>query len=232
MAAKVLVACEESQTVCAAFRARGLEAYSCDIQRPSGGHPEWHILGDALEVVTATNVTTMDGYSHSIGQWDLLIAHPPCTYLSNVGASNLTRHGVIDQERLCKGFIAKKFFESLLYCNIPHIAVENPVPIKIFGLPPYSQIIEPYFFGHPYRKRTCLWLRNLPPLTPSDVVQPLGCWVQTKGSNYKKYKIRGHSSAKLRSKTFAGIAAAMAETWGDCLARECGTSLDCVRCKK
>lgn len=146
---KVLVACEESQAVCKAFRERGHEAYSCDIQEPSGGHPEWHILGDALKAIQGGRVTTMDGCVHDIGTWDLLIAHPPCTYLSNAGATNLRKHGVLNEERMRKACEAKKVFMQLLDAPIQRVCVENPVPSKIHQLPPYNQIIQPYMFGDP-----------------------------------------------------------------------------------
>lgn len=135
---KVLIACEESQRVCIAFRNRGHEAYSCDIQEPSGGHPEWHILGDALRAIEGGKVTTMDGQAHGVGRWDLLIAPPPCTYLSRAGGSRLRINGEIQQERFGKGVEAKRFFMRLYDAPIGKIAVENPVPLKIFGLPRYS----------------------------------------------------------------------------------------------
>lgn len=111
---KVLIACEESQEVCKAFRAKGHEAYSCDIQEPSGGHPEWHILGDALKAIEGGQVVTMDGVTHDVGKWDLLIAHPPCTYLSNAGARFLYPKGVLNEQRLRKGLMAKDFFLHFL----------------------------------------------------------------------------------------------------------------------
>ena len=132
---KVLIACEESQTVCKAFRAKGYEAYSCDIQEPSGGHPEWHILGDALKAIEGGQVTTMDGQVHDVGKWDLLIAHPPCTYLSKAGGNRLRINGEIQRERYEKGLEAAEFFHAFLNADVPRIAVENPVPLKIFGLP-------------------------------------------------------------------------------------------------
>ena len=106
----VLIACEESQVVCMAFRSLGHEAYSCDIKRPSGGHPEWHILGDALFVLDGGVITTMDGVEHNVGNWDLLIAHPPCTYLSNAGARHLYPSGVLNMTRCNRGLEAKEFF--------------------------------------------------------------------------------------------------------------------------
>lgn len=141
---KVLVACEESQEVCKAFRAKGHEAYSCDIQEPSGGHLEWHILGDALAVLTGGTITTMDGTRHYIGKWDLLIAHPPCTYLSNAGACRLyPRKGQLNLERYAKGLEAKEFFMEFYNADCDRIAIENPLPSKIFELPPPSQVIQP-----------------------------------------------------------------------------------------
>ena len=215
---KVLIACEESQRVCIAFRKRGHEAYSCDIQEPSGGHPEWHILGDALKAIEGGKVTTMDGQAHGVGRWDLLIAHPPCTYLSRAGGSRLRINGEIQQERFGKGVEAKRFFMRLYDAPIGKIAVENPVPLKIFGLPRYSQIVQPYMFGEPFMKTTCLWLRGLPPLKATDTVQPTEKWVSSSDHRKEKRKDRwsasGRRSAKERSKTFPGIAEAMAEQWG------------------
>ena len=215
---KVLIACEESQRVCIAFRKLGHEAYSCDIQEPSGGHPEWHILGDALRAIEGGKVTTMDGQAHGVGRWDLLIAHPPCTYLSRAGGSRLRINGEIQQERFGKGVEAKRFFMRLYDAPIGKIAVENPVPLKIFGLPRYSQIVQPYMFGEPFMKTTCLWLRGLPPLKATDTVQPTEKWVSSSDHRKEKRKDRwsasGRRSAKERSKTFPGIAEAMAEQWG------------------
>ena len=207
---KVLIACEESQEVCKAFRAKGHEAYSCDIQEPSGGHPEWHILGDALKAIDGGQVTTMDGETHDIGKWDLLIAHPPCTYLSNAGARFLYPKGVLNMERYEKGVEAKEFFMQFLNCNCEKVCVENPLPSKIFGLPDYSQIIQPYEFGHPYKKKTLLWLKNLPYLKPTCVVE---CQQSTKvPGNW--FNAGGKDRQRNRAKTFHGIAKAMAEQWG------------------
>lgn len=166
---KVLVACEESQTVCKAFRARGHEAYSCDTQEPSGGHPEWHIRWDAVALVNGNcSFLTMDGTMHHIdGKWDLLIAHPPCTYLTNAGAVRMRVNGEIVPERYQKAMEAKAFFLQFLNADCQRIAVENPTPMKIVDLPPYTQAIQPWQFGHPYSKRTCLWLKGLPKLYPN-----------------------------------------------------------------
>lgn len=209
---KVLIACEESQTVCKAFRAKGHEAYSCDIQEPSGGHPEWHILGDALKAIEGGQVTTMDGQAHDVGRWDLLIAHPPCTYLSNAGARHLWKGGQLNPERVKLGIMAKDFFMAFYTANITRIAVENPVASSIFCLPKYSQIIQPFQFGHPMKKRTCLWLKGLPPLEPTDILPESECESTKVAGNW--YNKGGKERQKNRSKTFPGIAAAMAEQWG------------------
>lgn len=163
---KVLVACEESQAVCIAFRKLGHEAYSCDTQECSGGHPEWHIKGDVLPLINGNKpFVTMDGDLHAIvGTWDLLIAFPPCTYLTNASSVRLRIKGEINKERMAKAVEAKAFFMKFLEADCQKICVENPTPGKIHQLPQYTQAIQPWWFGHPYTKRTCLWLKNLPPL--------------------------------------------------------------------
>ena len=197
---KVLIACEESQAVCKAFREKGHEAYSCDIQDCSGGHPEWHIKGDVLPLLKE--------------KWDLIIAHPPCTFLSNAGARFLYPKGVLNEERLAKGMEAKEFFMTLYNADCPRIAVENPIPSKVYGLPEYTQTIQPWMFGHPVQKKTCLWLKGLPLLQPTDIV-PEGQRQSTKvaGNWFNK---GGKDRQKNRAKTFEGIAKAMAEQWGNC----------------
>ena len=212
----VLIACEESQTECMAFRELGHEAYSCDIQEPSGGHPEWHILGDALKAMRGGQITTMDGQVHDIPGWDLMIAHPPCTYLSNAGAVNLRKHGILNKARMEKAVEAKNFFMACLEAPVPRICVENPIPGRIHQLPPYSQIIQPYMFGDEWRKTTCLWLRNLPILMATDIVVPTGKWVESTphGKDPESWSVKGHKGSKIRSKSFPGIARAMAEQWG------------------
>ena len=219
---KVLVACEESQRVCIAFRERGFEAFSADIQEPSGGHPEWHILGDVLKVLQWGRFSTMDGAEHSVEKWDLIIAHPPCTYLSNAGACRLYKvingKTYIERERFEKGMDAKDFFLQFLNAKCEHIAVENPIPSAVYRMPPYTQTIQPYEYGHPYTKKTCLWLKRLPKLQPTDIVEPIGPYVCGNSEIWKKQAANGEvigkeKSAKHRSKTFEGIAKAMAEQW-------------------
>lgn len=172
---KVLVGCEESQTVCKAFRKRGHEAYSADIQEPSGGHPEWHILGDVIPLIDGDcTFKTMDGIEHTIdGEWDLLIAHPPCTYLSNAGARWLFPNHKLNQERYAEGIKAKEFFLKFWNANCKKIVIENPVPSKIFDMPEPSQVIHPYeYYGknHPYTKKTLLWIKGLQNLIPVESV--------------------------------------------------------------
>lgn len=218
---KVLVACEESQRVCNAFRKLGHEAYSCDIIECSGGHPEWHILGDALKVINGScDFITQDGEKHTIiGKWDLLIAHPPCTYLTNASAVRMRVKGEIVPERYAKAMEAKEFFMRFINADCDRICVENPVPLKIVDLPPYTQIIQPWQFGHPYSKRTCLWLKGLPKLEPTNIitegVQPYvngGC--KDAHGNYRRFQGRKERDPKTRSKTFEGIAEAFANQWG------------------
>lgn len=209
---KVLIACEESQAICAAFRERGHEAYSCDIQEPSGGHPEWHILGDALKAIKGGSVTTMDGQVHAVGKWDLLIAHPPCTYLSNAGARFLYPKGVLNEERLRKGLVAKDFFLRFWWSDIPKIAVENPIPSSVYCLPSYTQVIQPYQFGHPFKKRTCLWLKGLPCLKPTSEIRAEQCESTKVAGNW--FNAGGKNRQTNRAKTFPGIAKAMADQWG------------------
>lgn len=210
---KVLIACEESQRVCTAFRELGHEAYSCDVQECSGGHPEWHIQNDVIPLINGRcKFKTMDGTLHEIVErWDLLIAHPPCTYLSNAGARYLYKGGTLNQERYAKGLEAKEFFMRFYLADCEHICIENPIPSKAYQLPKYSQIIQPYMFGHPYKKATCLWLKNLPVLQSSDIV-PIGLVQSTKvAGNW--FNRGGKDRQKNRAKTFLGIAKAMAEQW-------------------
>ena len=219
---KVLVACEESQAVCKEFRKLGHEAYSCDIIECSGGHPEWHIVQDVLPLLNGDcEFVSMDGQAHRIeGKWDMIIAHPPCTYLTNAGARWLYAGGKLNEERYRKGIEAKEFFLKFLDADCEKIAVENPIPSSVYGLPPYSQIVQPYEYGHPNTKKTCFWLKGLEPLTPTDIVEPTkGRYFQQKNGNWRYScwemdQRGGKARAKERSKTFPGIAKAMAEQWG------------------
>ncbi len=221
---KLLVCCEESQRVCMAFRERGWEAYSCDIEPCSGGHPEWHIQQDVLPLINGDcEFDTVDGEHHVIkGEWDLLICHPPCTYLSNAGARHLWKGHVLNQERYEKGLKAKEFFMNFINAKCEHIVVENPIPSKVYELPPYSQAIQPYdYYGeqHPYSKKTCLWEKNVPLLQSVEPVKPIATWCPSGSYSHKHgEKHRGMFTtdrAKNRAKTFEGVARAMAEQWGD-----------------
>ena len=213
---RVLIACEESQEVCKAFRERGHEAYSCDIIECSGGHDEWHIRGDAVPLINGScEFTTMDGKHHSIdGKWDLLIAHPPCTYIRNAGVRFLYPggKGILNEDRLRKGNEATHFFLRFLYADCDKIAVENPIPSTVYCLPKYTQIIQPYMFGHPLQKKTCLWLKNLPLLEPTDMIPKEQCQSTKVAGNW--FNHGGKERQANRAKTFPGIAKAMAEQWG------------------
>lgn len=192
--AKVLVACEESQVVCKAFRELGHEAYSCDLQDCSGGHPEWHIKEDAID----------EAYS---GKYDLMVAHPPCTYIANSGVRwlNIVDGKITNKERYQAMLWASRFFRDLLTAPVHMIAIENPIPHKYAGLPKYGQIIQPWQFGHGETKATCLWLKALPPLVPTNIVE---------GREQRIWRMPpGENRAKERSKTFEGIAKAMAQQW-------------------
>lgn len=207
----VLIACEESQVECLAFRSLGFNAYSCDIQKCSGGHPEWHINGDVLKVLNPYLIdytfgiyfTTMDGRNHVLPGWDLVIAHPPCTYLCNAGACKFYSNGCFNSSRYEKTLLARKFFEQFLNCSCEHVAIENPKPWGKSGLPKHNDYIEPYMFGDPYSKRTYFWLKGLPPLYPT-----LHCL------DYVSY-VGSVNGSKKRSKSFKGIASAMADQWGN-----------------
>jgi hypothetical protein len=233
----VLVACEESQRVCKAFREKGHEAYSCDIQECSGGHPEWHIRGDVLKVLNPKEINftlpldeynnyvygiefrTADGKHHFVnGKWDLIIAHPPCTYMSKAGARFMyLTAGNVNQERLEKALQAKEFFVQFMNADCDKICIENPTPLKIVGLPKESQVIQPYQFGHPYSKRTLLWLKGLPELKPTNILTEYTPYLPSNTGGFARGKggSRGVAhNAKDASKTFSGIAQAMAEQWG------------------
>lgn len=216
---RVLVACEESQAVCIAFRERGHEAYSCDIQECSGGHPEWHLLMDVFEAI-------------SLGGWDLMIAFPPCTYLTHAGIGyfNVERWGQKAIDRKLKQDAAAKFFIALWECGINKICIENPVGHMNGNFRKPTQIIQPHYFGDPHVKRTCLWLKNLSRLNGCESAalsrnyakpKPLSVQIRRPGKHYVGGEIKNRyftdvlsRSGKARSKTFPGIARAMAEQWG------------------
>ena len=208
---KILIACEESQAVCKEMRRLGHECYSCDIIECSGGHPEWHIMQDVIPLLNGNcTFKTMDGIEHTISEkWDMIIAHPPCTYLSNAGARFLYPKGILNEERLRKGIMAKDFFMAFYYANCEKIAIENPVPSSVYMMPKYSQAIQPYQFGHPFKKKTCLWLKGLPSLSPTNIVETPQS-TKIAGNWFNK---GGKDRQRNRAKTFPGIARAMAEQW-------------------
>lgn len=212
----VLIACEESQEVCKAFRAKGHDAYSCDLQEPSGGHPEWHILGDAIPVLLGGEIVTMDGKAHDVGRWDLLIAHPPCTYLCASGSKffDVGKYGNAAIRRRILREEAFKFFMYFADCGIERIAIENPVGYMSTHYRKPDQIIHPWQFGHPEEKTTCLWLFNLPKLKETDNVREYMLTLPAKERNRLHWLSPSPERAKLRSKTFPGIAKAMADQWG------------------
>ena len=212
---KILIACEESQAVCKAFREKGHEAYSCDVLECSGGHPEWHIQGNVLEQLDKG--------------WDMMIAHPPCTYLSNCGARFLYPKKILNQDRYKKGMEGRDFFMKLYEADIPKICVENPVSSLIFKMPQWTQEIQPYQFGHPFSKKTRLWLKGLPQLKHTSEIKEFVSLLPSNTGGKKKGQKYQYDSTKLagnwfnkggkarqinRSKTFKGIAEAMANQWG------------------
>lgn len=237
---KILIACEESQAVCKAFRKRGHEAYSCDIIDCSGGHPGWHINDDVLKYINGASrynihgkmyFTTQDGRTHELPyKWDMIIAFPPCTDLAVSGARHFEKKRADGRQRN-----SIEFFCQFLKADCEKIAIENPIGIisgdyipkwfpdlaKKYGLPiKPSQIIQPYEYGHNAKKSTCLWLKGLPLLKPTEIVEPdLVSYVCKSGKKvtFSRHMVQGFENgerAKSRSKTFEGIAEAMAEQWG------------------
>lgn len=227
---KILIACEESQRVCTAFRNKGHEAYSCDIIDCSGGHPEWHIKGNCLPLLNGNCVfTTMDGKLHNItDKWDMIIAHPPCTYLT-VAANklyNIYKYGDKARERIKNRVNAIKFFMEFVNADCDKIAIENPIGVMSTSYKKPDQIIQPYQFGHPVRKSTCLWLKGLPKLKPTNIVNFENIHSAGKSGGYsgnswvvrdENGKILSYNDPRvaiIRSKTYEGIAKAMADQWG------------------
>ena len=208
----VLIACEESQRVCIAFRKRGFNAYSCDIQYCSGGRPEWHIQEDVTRLINGKqHFVTMDGAYHVIDKWDLIIAHPPCTHLAVSGA-RWFKEGKKPMQLQDE---AADFFMMFINAECEHIAVENPICVMSTRYRKPDQIINPYQFGHLEQKKTCLWLKALPKLTETNNVY--NEMMQLPKKERCKIWYMGSNHSKERSKTFSGIATAMAKQWGDYL---------------
>lgn len=199
----VLIACEESQRECIAFRSRGFRAYSCDIQKCSGKHPEWHVQGDVTQLLRDNVVLkTTDGTYHFIHHWHLIIAHPPCTYLCKVGSPCMWKDGVLDETRFTLMIRARAFFMQFFHAPCDYLAVENPIPMAIAKLPRPSCYADPSWFGVKYTKKTLYWTRNLPPLF-ATIDHP----------NPKEF-VKA-SRGKYRSRTFPQLAEALAQQWGD-----------------
>lgn len=233
---KILVACEQSQAVTIELRKLGHEAYSCDIIECSGGHPEWHTQGDVLPLITKDGTwidgwyfCTMDGVTHRVEKWDMIIAFPPCTHLAVSGARHFEQKRNDGRQR--EGI---EFFCQFLNADCERIAIENPIGIisgdyipkwfpdlaEKYGLPKKpDQIIQPYEYGDPHKKSTCLWLKGLPTLKPTNIVEPDLIQYECKSGKtvtFSRHMVQGFKSderAKSRSKTFPGIAKAMAEQW-------------------
>ena len=226
---RVLVACEESQAVTIEMRELGHEAYSCDLVSCSGGHPEWHIKQSVIPLINGrVSFYTEDGVKHSVpDKWDMIIAHPPCTYLTNGGAVRMFRKDqreyppygmfqMVNVERLKSGMLARDFFMLFLYADCDRVAIENPIPMSVYMLPKPSQVIQPYEYGDPYSKKTCLWLKGLPLLRPTDVLSEYQPFINGGGGRMERSNYKGKTFANggcARSKTFPGIAKAMAYQW-------------------
>jgi site-specific DNA-cytosine methylase len=227
----ILVGCEESQAVCVEFRQLGFNAYSCDVQEPSGGHPEWHIQRDIFEAIDA-------GVPGTGEKWHCLIAFPDCTYLTSAGIRwfNIDRYGLDAILRHEKRFDASDFVKRIWAQNIRYIAIENPVGFLSKNWMKPSQIIHPWQYGNEASKRTCLWLKKLPLLEPTEIVGKGEFYYMKTGSGKRYPKCMGEGGVKKRpefmaitkgmsreeckkkrSKTFPGIAKAMAEQWGEFL---------------
>ena len=218
----VLIACEESQRVCTAFREKGHRAFSCDILECSGGHPEWHIKGDVLPLLNGhCEFTLQNGQTdRQTDRWDLIIAHPPCTDLCVSGA-----RWFAEKQKDLRQQKAVAFFMHFVLANCDRICIENPIGIMSNVYQKPSQIIQPWWFGDNYSKSTCLWLKGLEPLKPETIKQPeieFVEWVDAKTGKKKRQdkfsadalKLPPEERARLRSQTFPGIARAMAEQWG------------------
>ena len=257
----VLVACEESQRVCIEFRKRGFRAFSCDIQECSGGHPEWHIQCDVLRIMNGAEspnavFTTQNGDVHFLPKrWDAVIAFPPCTHLASSGARwfEEKRKDGRQEEGL-------RFFCEFLDVSSDYVSIENPIGIiggergyvkkyypelsERYGLPRKpTQIIQPYEYGDAASKQTCLWLKGLPPLTPTTTVKPELEYYEYSNSttgkakrepkwNREAFRLPPKERAKIRSKTYPGIAAAMAEQWGAFLKKKYNTSEKSIKVKE
>lgn len=216
----VLIACEESQAECAAFRALGHNAYSCDIQPcRKGANPYWHILGDVTPLLNGdTAFNTQAGFMRCVPRWDLIIAHPPCTYLCKVGSVWMHKDEdaevfldgkrvPVNFDRYMKMCDAREFFYRCLNAKSDYVAVENPLPMRLAQLPKPTTFIEPFWFGVKYSKKTLYWLKNLPPIMPELIYPNPKCYVTS-------------SRGKYRSRTFPQVANALAKQWSEYILKE------------
>lgn len=218
----ILVACEESQRVCMAFREKGHRAFSCDVIECSGGHPECHIMQDVIPLLNGDcEFRTQNGMNHiQQGKWDMIIAFPPCTYLCVTGNRwfDVVRYGDKAKQRYVDRYKAIVFFMQFALADSERIVIENPVGIMSTAYRKPDQIIQPYYFGDPESKKTCLWTKNVPLLKPTKIVKPY-VYICKSGSaeplwHINSLNLPAEERAKNRSKTFPGIAKAMAEQWG------------------
>lgn len=228
MVLNVLIACEESQRVCVEFRKLGFNAFSCDVLEQSGEHPEWHIQENVLPLLNGNCwVKTCDGVKHYISRWLLIIAFPPCTYLTVTGNRwfNVDKYGMKAVERKINRNKAANFFIAIAGSKCEHIAIENPIGYMSTYYRKPDQIIHPYMFGDKARKATCLWLKNLPKLEPTNIVEPeIIKYKNGKGTDNPWHMntmcLPPNERAKERSKTFPGIAKAMSVQWSEYLINE------------
>lgn len=218
----ILIACEESQRVCSAFRAKGHTAYSCDIES-AGGQPCWHIKGDVIPLLDGRcKFTTQDGQEHEItGKWDLIIAHPPCTYLTVTGNRwfDTGKYGKAAWERMTERNKAIAFFYRFVMADCDRVAIENPIGVMSTAYRSADQTVQPYMFGDPFEKKTCLWLKGLPLLKPTNEVEPPARKQFASGKTMPEwyadlFRLPKDERSKERSRTFPGFANAMAQQWG------------------
>lgn len=226
----ILIACEESQAITIAFRERGFNAFSCDLQRCSGSHPEWHINGDCLPLINGSNIkfTTQNGDAHTIEKWHLIIAHPPCTFLTTSGNRwfNVEKYGDKALQRIQDREEGADFFMKFVNADCERIAIENPIGVMSKRYRKPNQIIQPWMWGDNTVKSTCLWLKGLPCLIPDVTEKPeieYKEWIDSKTGAHKRQALDSYSASGkkdrqvVRSKTFKGTANAIAQQWGDYL---------------
>lgn len=228
MEIKILVACEESQAVTSELRLLGYQAFSCDIINQSGAHPEWHIKHDVIPLLNGNcEFETQDGITHTIfGKWDMIIGFPPCTYLTVTGNRwfNIEKYGEKAIKRLEDRKEAINFFMQIANADCDKIAIENPVGVMSTHWRKPDQIVNPWMFGDPFEKKTCLWLKGLPLLVPTKIVDVPPRVKYKSGKTMPAWyadaiNLPKNERSRVRSKTFPGVAKAMATQWGKCVER-------------